>query len=67
MTGADPSCVDAAAAKSALARDDSLAAQIDEVFDRRGALLYAGGGSGGDAEKADRAAILHALEEVCRR
>jgi hypothetical protein len=67
VTGADPSCVDAAAAKSALAREDSVATRIDEVFDRRGALLYAGGGGSGEDARADRAAILHTLEELCRR
>ena len=64
-TGVDSSCVDAAAAKSALAREDEVANQIEEIFDRRGALIYAGGGGGTELTRSERERILAVLEELC--
>ncbi len=64
-TGVDPSCVDAPAAKSALAREDTLAAQIDAIFDRRGALVYAGGAAGGELSAPDRNRVIAAVEQAC--
>jgi hypothetical protein len=66
-TGEDPNCVDAAAAKSALAQEDGLAGDIDEIFERRGALVYAGRGEGGELSSNERTRIIRALEQVCRK
>jgi len=64
-TGADPSCVDAAGAKSALAQEDETAAAIDEIFDRRGALVYAGRGGESELSSAERSRFLKVLEQLC--
>ena len=64
-TGADPSCVDAAGAKSALAQEDETAAAIDEIFDRRGALVYAGRGEESELSSAERSRFLTVLEQLC--
>jgi len=38
---------------------------IEEIFDRRGALIYTGGGGGTELTRSERERILAVLEEVC--
>jgi len=66
-TGADPAGVDAASARALAGADEATAEVIDEVFNARAELLFAGGGSGrGRVAGEERARVLEALETFGR-
>jgi hypothetical protein len=61
-TGVDPACVDAEMARRVHAKD---AAAIDEIFEARGALVFAGGASS-EVTTEQRARVVKTLEALCR-
>ncbi len=66
-TGADAAGVDAASARALVAADETTAQVIDEVFNARAELLFAGGGRDeGRVSGDERARVLAALETFGR-
>ena len=66
-TGADAAGVDASAARALAGSDEATADVIDEVFNARAELLFAGGGrDDGRLPGDERARVLAALEKIGR-
>ena len=66
-TGADAAGVDASAARSLAGADAATAEVIDEIFNARAELLFAGGGrDDGRVSGDERARVLTALEKIGR-
>lgn len=66
-TGIDPAGVDAVMARRASAVDDETAAQIEEIFNARAELLYAGSAPAGRTlPQDDRARVLAALDRFTK-
>ena len=66
-TGADAAGVDAAAARALAGADEATAEVIDEIFNARAELLFAGGGrDDGRVSGDERARVLAALETLGR-
>jgi hypothetical protein len=66
-TGVEPAIVDAAAARRGRALDDETAGQIEEIFNARAELLYAGSGPPpATLSQADRTRILAALDRFIK-
>jgi hypothetical protein len=64
-TGGDASCVDAEAVRRAKPVDEATAAEIDEIFEARNALVFAGGTT--PAMTTDRLErLVKTLEAFCR-
>jgi hypothetical protein len=64
-TGAPVSGIDAAAVRSSAHLDDQAAATINEIFNSRAELHYAGGGSGtGQVSNSDRERVLGVLRQL---
>lgn len=67
-TGVEALTVDAAAARELAANDVEVAEVIDEVFEARAELLFAGGGRGEGAVSAEsRSRVLSVLEKLGRK
>jgi hypothetical protein len=62
-TGADPACVDVEMAKRAHSAES---AGIDEIFEARGALVFAGAAANGVSAE-QHARVVQTLEAICRR
>jgi hypothetical protein len=64
-TGAPVSGIDAAAVRSSAHLDDQAVETIDEIFNSRAELHYAGGGSGnGQVSNSDRERVLEVLRQL---
>jgi hypothetical protein len=64
-TGREPASIDAAAASKAVQANEDLARRIEELFNARAELLYAGGGGGDDlVPSEEKAAVLSTLREL---
>ncbi len=67
VTGVESSGVDAAAARKLAANDVATAEVIDDVFNARAEVLFAGGGHGeGSLRSEDRNRVLAAVEKMGR-
>jgi hypothetical protein len=67
-TGVEPAGVDPDVVKRVRTLDPETMVGIEEIFERRGALLFAGrGASEGELTSEQRSRIVAALEKLCRR
>jgi hypothetical protein len=67
-TGVEPAGVDPDVVKRVRPLDPETMVGIEEIFERRGALLFAGrGASEGQLTSEQRSRILATLEKLCRR
>ena len=67
-TGGEPASVDAISAQRARALDEETATQIEEIFNARAELLYAGGGAQSTTvSPADRSKLLGALDRMMKQ
>jgi hypothetical protein len=68
VSGLDPGSVDVDVMKRVRSLDPEVAAGIEEIFERRGALLFAGRGAlDSQVSPQQRSRIIAALEKLCHR
>ena len=64
-TGREPESIDAAAATEALGAGDVQARQLEEIFNARAELLYAGSGGGsGSLPSDEKGRVLDTLRGI---
>jgi hypothetical protein len=67
-TGVEPGGVDADVVKRVRALDPETMVEVEEIFEHRGALLFAGrGASERQVSPEQRSRVLGTLEKLCRR
>ena len=65
-SGVEPGSVDSTVIARTRSLDPELMRRVDEIFEARGALLFAGGSGASDVNSGDRARVLQTLEQFSR-